>query len=217
MSVDFEKIQEQVSLLRRKLPETIGVPRINGFDLSILPPWCDYEEDEILRVALKSAAVCCICPSGILMVHVIDSDQPYWDMPAGGRQEIDESPVSTAIRELYEETGLSVSEGDLELFGYAFRKKEEGNTGGLQYLCFVDIPIPEGAEVDDSGRIYFPPFEGTLADEVDRLVVEPLNIFVSKDTLLDSPHTWAYRRIQGSLLSRFERMKEDQAQWISVP
>lgn len=206
MSVDFEKIQYEVSQLRRKLPETIGVPRINGFDLSILPPWCDCEEDEILKIALKSAAVCCICSQGILMVHVIDNEKPYWDMPAGGRQETDESPADTAIRELQEETGILAKEEDLELFGYAFKKKKEGNTGGLQYLCFMDIPIPEDAETDDSGRLYFPPFEGTFTDEVDRLVVEPLDVFLSEDTLLNSPHAWAYQRIQGSLLTRFERI-----------
>jgi putative (di)nucleoside polyphosphate hydrolase len=50
----------------------------------------------------------------ILLGHV--SDRDYWDIPKG-RQEVEESPIEAARRELQEETGLDFNEAFFEEIG----------------------------------------------------------------------------------------------------
>jgi 8-oxo-dGTP pyrophosphatase MutT (NUDIX family) len=189
----------------RQFPESVGSPRLEGFDLQVLPPWCDYHEDEVLRVNIRSAAVCFISSRGVLLVHMTDKEgyPNRWDLPAGGRCEVDKTVEDIAVREFGEETGMSLDTKALELFGYAFRKERGINVGGLQ-----DILIPKNAHIDKKGRTYFPPFEGAILDEVTELAIEPLDIFLSSKSILNSPNTWAYRRMHSSLIQRFQRITE---------
>lgn len=186
----------------RKFPYSVGLPRLDDFDLAVLPPWSGHDEDEVLRVEITSAAVVCVSGERVLMVHMVNEND-RWDLPAGGRDERDISPLDTARREFFEETGLVLETALVEPFGYAYRDKGNGKkTGGIQYLALQEIPIPKDAQADGMGRVYIPPFEGAISSEVDRLVLEPLEVFMSGMSLLNSPNSWAYRRAFGSLRSR---------------
>lgn len=186
----------------RNFPYSVGLPRLDDFDLAVLPPWSGHDEDEVFRVEITSAAVVCVSGGRVLMVHMVNEND-RWDLPAGGRDERDISPLDTARREFFEETGLVLDTALVEPFGYAYRDRGNGKkTGGIQYLTFQKIPIPLGSSADDSGRIFFPPFEGADTSEVDFIVLEPLEIFMSRGSLLNSPNTWAYRRMFGSLRTR---------------
>ena len=47
----------------------------------------------------------------------------YWEASAGGSAVSGESPLKCAVRELFEETGISVTADDLELVGHSFSEK----------------------------------------------------------------------------------------------
>lgn len=62
-----------------------------------------------------SAGVLIFNPQGkILLGHA--TGQPRWDIPKGGPEE-GETPLEAAVRELYEETSLTVSPSDLQEIG----------------------------------------------------------------------------------------------------
>lgn len=59
---------------------------------------------------LRGARVLCVSDSHLLLVRHDDPDggAPYWVLPGGGR-EPGETLEQTAIREVYEETGISIT------------------------------------------------------------------------------------------------------------
>ena len=57
-----------------------------------------------------SAGFVVVCPGGILLGHTTGAEQ--WDIPKGGIDG-EETALQGAIRELYEETGLTYTETDL--------------------------------------------------------------------------------------------------------
>ena len=62
-------------------------------------------------------------------------NQGFWS-PPGGKLQMDkgESPFECACREAKEETGVSLGEQDLHLFGYLSEKSYEGNGHWLMFL-----------------------------------------------------------------------------------
>src|SRR5688572_22274132 len=81
--------------------ENFGYPQINGFQLSVLPPWRDPDPEDILNVELTSAGVVCLSTQlkGIVLVCVREDDGSlHWELPAGGVELSDSSIVCTARR-----------------------------------------------------------------------------------------------------------------------
>lgn len=66
--------------------------------------------------AVTSAFVMCRTPGFTLLARVSGADRG-WDVP-GGHREPGEDPAATAVRELREETGFSLSESDLRVVGW---------------------------------------------------------------------------------------------------
>lgn len=205
-----KELRNKVNQAYRSRPESVGTPILTGFNLAVLPPWSDYDESEVLRVEITSAAVCCIVNEKyVLMVHHNSNEEGFedrCDLPGGSREIKDTSPQEMALREFWEETGFSLTPNSMEPFGYAFRKKKGERRGGLQYLANKSIRIPSKAVVDENGRVFMKPRKGATASEIDMLVLEPIDIFMSEESMLNSPHFWAYKSMFRSLERRFSRI-----------
>ena len=80
---------------------------------------------EILRVGV---GVALINEKSQLLLE-LRSDVSMWGI-TGGKLDVGETPVECGIREIYEETGLTLKEDDLDLFG-VYAKPEDGRI--LQY------------------------------------------------------------------------------------
>lgn len=75
-------------------------------------------------------------------VVIVSKDGTHWQMP-GGKPEIGESLTETAVREVYEETGLDITtlSERIGTFGY-YIVKEPGATPAcyLQIRCLLNLP-----------------------------------------------------------------------------
>jgi 8-oxo-dGTP pyrophosphatase MutT (NUDIX family) len=84
----------------------------------------------------------------VLMIRGFNPDKPdefYWFTPGGGL-EPDETTAEAAARELYEETGLRATPGDL--VGPIYTEEIDLPFGGLQYRQtqdFYALRVPEWA------------------------------------------------------------------------
>lgn len=66
-----------------------------------------------------------------------------------------ESPFECAVRETAEETGLTVGERDLHLFGYVSEKNYEGEKHWLMFLFHCRKPLESLPEDIEEGRFGF--------------------------------------------------------------
>jgi 8-oxo-dGTP pyrophosphatase MutT (NUDIX family) len=183
-----------------------GYPKIDGFRLVIEPPWRDFTPDECLQVSLTSAAVLPVVVYedgfGAMLVRVIDSVNPNrWEIPSGGVEEYDKDIIDTGLRELGEETGLRVGREELIPVTYA----RHGDVGGLQFMTLVEMDL-DGYERDEHGRFFLRPLPGSLAEEVDMLVVEPLSVFFDPmaSYLKYSEHPWATVGLREAIRTKLE-------------
>ena len=101
-----------------------------------------------------------------------------WSPPGGKlRMDIGESPYECAIREAKEETGLSLEENDLHLFGYVSEKSYEQSGHWLMFLFDCHKKIS-----------YLPPrFDEGFFDFHDRIDIDFLSIPESDHKLI-----WPY-------------------------
>lgn len=184
-----------------------GYPKIHGFDLSIEPPWRDFEPDEVQHYRLTSAGVLALTakPPGVLLVQVHDSQfSPRVEIPAGNVEKIDIDIIRTAQREFGEETGIVVESSQLFPLTYA---RQDRYHAGIQFIAFLDIK-PASARIDSAGRVHFSPFPGAMIEEIIALSIEPFHLFMDeKSTLLRySKHAWAYKGIRGALRQKFSQL-----------
>ena len=88
--------------------------------------------------------------------------------PPGGKLEMSlgESPVECAKRESFEEIGLELQDGDLQLFGYVSEKNYEGTGHWLMFLFEIIPPLPDLPSSINEGTFQF-----FSRAEVDRLQI----------------------------------------------
>lgn len=67
----------------------------------------------------------------VLICHVTNSDSNTWSIPKGRPDSLNELSIDTAIRELYEETGLEIDKEKLISIGSTFYKS------GREFVGFV--------------------------------------------------------------------------------
>ena len=99
--------------------------------------------------------------------------------PVGGKleQALGESPTQCAIREIHEETGLTVTAGDLHLAGMVSETGYQGQTHWLMFLYEVSRPVTVARQTFDEGTLEWhePHAIGDLdIPETDRLIIWPL-------------------------------------------
>ncbi|MGZ0150393.1 NUDIX hydrolase [Kribbella sp. WER1] len=78
-------------------------------------------------------------------------DAPYWNLPSGG-VEAGETPAAGAVRELREESGLHVSEGDLEL-AWTTQTQADGSVTSRSFNYVADVADPAFAIDDPDGSV----------------------------------------------------------------
>jgi 8-oxo-dGTP pyrophosphatase MutT (NUDIX family) len=110
-----------------------------------------FERDAV-RVVLRDTDDC------ILLFHTHELTAPelgeWWELPGGGIDE-GETYVDTAVRELREETGVSISPGQVGLPTWrrtaSFRHRDRRR---LQHEVVVEIRLDHrGEPIDESGRL----------------------------------------------------------------
>jgi 8-oxo-dGTP diphosphatase len=99
--------------------------------------------------------------------------------PIGGKLEmgLGESPFECAVRETFEETGVTVATEDLHLFGMISEKGYEGQSHWLMFLFDCRKPLKSLPETIDEGRFAFFAREelGSVAvPETDRTLLWPV-------------------------------------------
>ncbi len=89
------------------------------------------ETDKALEV--RQVYVWCITSDGKFII--VSKDGHNWQLP-GGKPEPGESTVETAVREVREETGLTLIpyDNDLQFFGYYVVSKTDENGGEQKFL-----------------------------------------------------------------------------------
>jgi len=182
---------------------TMGRPFLDGFNMTILPPWPDYDEDEVIRFEVTSAAVILVInfegEQWILLTQQADRIGNPWELPSGKvDKDLDKSPEDTAHRELREETGFKVNKLTPLTYGW----KSKTNKGGLQYFSVVNAEKLNIVSRDEE-RIFLQIPEGVDKNEISGLCLEKLNLN-GKSLLHSSHHPWAYKRTFGALNQKLE-------------
>jgi 8-oxo-dGTP diphosphatase len=115
----------------------------------------------------------------VLLLHRFR--QPNQDLysPVGGKleQSIGESPTTCAVREIHEETGLTVTAQDLHLTGIVSESGYEGSCHWLMYLYEVTHPVVVEPKTIDEGRLEWhepADIESLAIPQTDREFIWPL-------------------------------------------
>jgi len=111
-------------------------------------------------MAAKSTSCGVIVTDGkrLLLGHATGS--PRWDIPKG-MAEPGESFAAAAVRELQEETGLTVAEAELRPLGvHAYRRGKD-----LALFCWPSPELPDPKQLTCSSRF---PLGGRMVPEFDR-------------------------------------------------
>ncbi len=92
----------------------------------------------------------------LLLLRAKQPNLGVWT-PIGGKLEMTtgESPFECAVRETHEETGLSVTTGDLHLFAMIAEKAYQGDTHWLMFLFRCQQPIAALPTDIKEGRFAF--------------------------------------------------------------
>ena len=94
-----------------------------------------------------AVAIVAETPDGIPMVSDPKKPEPrFWKFP-GGRNQLDETPVKAAIREMREETGVSVSADEMRLI----HRETRGASGGSHGFFVFHARITRKVELLERG------------------------------------------------------------------
>ncbi len=115
----------------------------------------------------------------LLLLHRVRPPNQDLYSPIGGKleQSIGESPTACAIREIHEETGLTITAQDLHLTGIVSESGFEGSCHWLMYLYEVTHPVAVVPRTIDEGRLEWHPRDGLAGlsiPQTDREVIWPL-------------------------------------------
>lgn len=110
----------------------------------------------------------------VLICHVTNSDSNTWSIPKGRPDSLNELSIDTAVRELYEETGLGLDKKNLISIGSSFYKS------GREFVGFVykskdiiNISSLNCSSMFEKNGIFFP--------EVDEFIfMKPVDIINKK-------------------------------------
>lgn len=139
-----------------------------------------YHRDEDSRILGERYAGIVIKNKVLLMVHRIKDGYEYYVFPGGHRRQ-DEQGKDTVMREIYEETGITVTNPKLV---FEFKNYEASNVH-YYYLCdwkSGDKPKLTGEEIDADSKVDL--FDPAWIDLKD---IESLNVLpkFAKDWLLE--------------------------------
>lgn len=128
----------------------------------------------------KIAALCYLFDEEgrVLMLHRCKPPNRDLYSPVGGKLEksIGESPTACAVREIQEETGLTVTPQDLHLTGIVSESGYENQTHWLMFLYEVTRPVKVERTTFDEGTLeWFTPeqLDALPLPETDRQVIWP--------------------------------------------
>jgi len=115
----------------------------------------------------------------LLLLHRVRPPNQDLYSPIGGKleQSIGESPTTCAIREVHEETGLTITAEDLHLTGIVSESGFEGSCHWLMYLYEVTRPVAVEPRTIDEGRLEWhhrDDLAGLSIPQTDREVIWPL-------------------------------------------
>lgn len=110
--------------------------------------YCDACDEPVYRNPKPAAGVLVVDGNSLLLVRRRNPPVGVWSLPAGFL-EVDEPPRAAAVRELAEETGLSVPQASLTLFDTAF-VDHEGSATVLVVIYAVDRGETSGDPVSGS-------------------------------------------------------------------
>lgn len=121
----------------------------------------------------------------LLLLHRVRPPNQHLYSPIGGKleQSIGESPTTCAIREIKEESGLTVSAQDLHLTGIVSESGFQDECHWLMYLYEVTRPVEVKAMTIDEGRL-----EWHSPDAIDSLSIP------QTDREVIWPCFWRYRK-----------------------
>lgn len=194
----IEKLTRSISTLGKI--DIVG----DGFTLQRQDP--DYPDVAAELFPITSAGTVVVCPNydrvaSVLLVNELSEKGKRWDIPSGGVETGDQSPLATALRELREETGLVIKSG-IEPFPLNYSINYHKQTAALQYLLI----LPEMPELTlqyfDGKRYYYQP--NGSGEDVIQLALEPFAVFIDPvETLLNhTNHSWAYTSTVGAIIEK---------------
>ena len=164
----------------------------------------------------KIAVLCYLFDENDRLLLLHRKKPPNQDLfsPIGGKleQSLGESPTACAVREIQEETGLTIETQHLHLTGIVSEKAYENQTHWLMFLYEVTKPVTLNSTVMDEGiLVWKAPQElsGLAIPATDRHIIWPL--------------FWRYRRRffaahidcgGESLKCRIEQPSGDAGNWL---
>lgn len=161
--------------------------------VEIRPPmWYPFhdKEDEKIRFRLASVGVWVIVGNKyFLVVQQADKTDMPWGIPSGRVAEGDVVFKEIARRELKEETGLELKEGELKYLIFAYSRTKRGN-GHLLYFAQISmnrISINSFCQ-DSDGTIRFSPPPGVDSREINQLALIPLRRAFEGNLLNRNPY-----------------------------
>lgn len=115
----------------------------------------------------------------VLLLHRHRPPNRHLYSPVGGKleQAVGESPTACAVREIREETGLSIEPADLHLTGIVSETAFAGDTHWLMFLYELNRPVELASLECDEGNLgwYTPEAVAKLEiPDTDRQVIWPL-------------------------------------------
>ncbi len=115
----------------------------------------------------------------LLLLHRVRPPNQDLYSPVGGKleQSLGESPTTCAVREIHEETGLTVTAQDLHLTGIVSECAYEDSCHWLMYLYEVTHPVVVEPGAIDEGRLEWhepDALSGLSIPQTDREVIWPL-------------------------------------------
>ncbi len=115
----------------------------------------------------------------LLLLHRVRPPNQDLYSPVGGKleQSIGESPTTCAVREIHEETGLTVTAQNLHLTGIVSESGYENSCHWLMYLYEVTHPVVVEPRTIDEGRLAWHGRDALASlsiPQTDREVIWPL-------------------------------------------
>lgn len=93
-----------------------------------------------------------IVDRGRLLLVRGDGDGTFWTLP-GGRADLGEDIKSCVRREVYEETGLTVSVGDMYAVSEYYDAAETFHTLQVHFICAIESGAVQDGWVDQGGAV----------------------------------------------------------------